>query len=458
MTPFTRRALATLCLLTVSGSAHAWSRTGGVWRTLPVGWYWNPATVPPSLGGADNGRMALEAGFATWASAPCTRFQARNLGTTTVVRGNSRDRTNTFTWISGTWPPELGAVNTVIGVTLPVSSGGANIDADIMFNNVGFTWSLDGRPGTVDAQSIAVHEEGHFLGLGHTTTPANSIMFPSYPRRQSRVMSSDDIAGVCGLYPGTPTTTDAGTPDVPVPPDVTTPSDPCNAITSCGECTPQAACGWCAGLNRCMTGVVAGPTRGTCPGGWAPFPMNCPAAPADAGTGAGTTMFGGPCRSATDCSSGGPCVSVSMMPAFCSQRCNDDCNCPRGYRCVQVRADLELCLPGTNTCAPPPDAAVPPPDATVPPPDATTRPDATTPRDAAVTPDATTPDDLGFDDVGAVDDVLEADAASDASTPPTATPPEGCGCRATSPARASLPSALALLGLLALRRRRRVAR
>lgn len=439
--PLARRCAAALLTLTFTGSAHAWSRTGGVWRTLPVGWRWNPATVPASLGGADNGRMALEAGFATWASAPCTRFQATNLGTTTVVRGNSRDRVNTLSWISGTWPAELGAVNTVIGVTLPVSSGGANIDADIMFNAVGFTWSLDGRRGTVDAQSIAVHEEGHFLGLGHTTTPRESIMFPSYPGRPSRVMSSDDITGVCTLYPGT-STVDAGVADVPRP-DAATPADPCNAITSCGECTPQATCGWCGGLNRCMTGVVAGPTVGSCPSGWAPFPANCPAAPADAGS-SGTTGFGGACRTATDCASGGPCVSVSMGQPFCSQRCIDDCTCPRGYRCVQVRTDLALCVPGPNTCAP--DAAPPPDDAAEPPP-----PDAAPPP-----PDATAPDDVAFDDVGAVDDVLFPDADADVRGPPIVPPPpDGCGCRADASPNAPLPAALAAIALALVRRRRR---
>jgi MYXO-CTERM domain-containing protein len=446
---FVRRCVAALLALSLTGTAHAWSRTGGVWRTLPVGWRWNPDTIPPSLGGADNGRMALEAGFATWSSAPCTRFAATNLGTTTLVRGNSRDRVNTFTWLSGTWPPELGAVNSVIGVTLPVSSGGANIDADIMFNNVGFTWSLDGRRGTVDAQSIAVHEEGHFLGLGHTTTPPQSIMFPSYPGRPSRTMSSDDINGVCSLYPGSSPSPDAGVADVPRT-DAAAPADPCNAITSCGECTPQATCGWCGGLNRCMTGVVAGPTVGSCPSGWAPFPMNCPAAPpADAGS-SGTTGFGGPCRSGTDCASGGPCVSISMGQPFCTQRCIDDCTCPRGYRCVQVRADLSFCVPGNNTCAP--DAAAPPPDAPAPPPPdapAPPPPDAPAPPPDALAPppDAPAPDDAASD-LGAGD--------ADPTTPPDVPPPaEGCGCRAESNARSPLPAALAALGLLALRRRRR---
>jgi MYXO-CTERM domain-containing protein len=494
-----------LAALAQGPAVGAFSRTGGVWRTLPVTWYWNPATVPASLGGPDNGRMALEAGFATWSSAPCTSFRATNAGTTMTVRGSTRDRVNTLAWISGSWPAELGAVNTVIGVTLPVSSGGANIDADIMYNAVGFTWSLDGRRGTVDAQSIAVHEEGHFLGLGHTTSPRESIMYPSYPGRPSRVMSSDDINGVCTLYPGTGPRPDAG---VTPPFDAGTPTDPCNAITSCGECTPQATCGWCSSTRRCMTGVVAGPTVGSCPSGWAPFPMNCTTTPpVDSGTvtrdtgvadpcagygscgtcaaangcgwcgaagrcmyatmasgparetcagdwaiepsvcpgGGGTTMFGGPCRSGADCSSGGPCVGISGRTPFCSQRCEDDCNCPRGYTCLMASATLSVCIPGNNVCTPAPvDAGGPAPldvprvaDVPAPPVDLGASPDDAGSSTPDVASNDAEPADGGTIGGGAVDE-------------------PGCGCRAGGAPERPLTGVVTLVvGVAALLRRRR---
>jgi len=208
MPPIALHLRTLLFLLALSGSAHAWTRTGGVWRTLPVGWHWNPASVPPSLGAPDNGRLALEAGFATWASASCTRFRARTLGTTAVTLGSSRDGVNTIAWASGAWPPELGAVNVTLGATTPLTAGGAFVDVDIVFNNVGFTWALAPGAGVVDAQSIASHEEGHFLGLDHTDSPRSSIMYPGYSGAPTRTMSSDDIAGVCSLYPAD----DAGAP------------------------------------------------------------------------------------------------------------------------------------------------------------------------------------------------------------------------------------------------------
>ncbi|MBI5515144.1 MAG: matrixin family metalloprotease [Deltaproteobacteria bacterium] len=505
-----RGALLALAALVASGEAEGFSRTGGVWRSLPVLWRYNPASVPASLGGEANGRMALEAGLATWASAPCTRFRAMLAGTTTQIRGTTGDRQNTFAWAQSSWPAELGSVRSVIGVTLPVSSGGSNIDADIVFNAVGFTWSLDGRGGTVDAQSISVHEEGHFLGLGHTTVPRESIMFPSYPGRPSRTMSSDDINGVCTLYPGMGTPLpDGGTmppPDAGPLPDAGPPTDPCNAITSCDECTPQATCGWCAAGRRCMTGNARGALIGTCEGSWQPYPMDCarvpppPPPPPDGGpadtgapppdggvidvdpcsgfaacgscaaamncgwcgslnrcmyatsasgpargtcpgdwaiepsqcmTGGGLTMFGGPCRASMDCSSGGPCISVAGSSPFCSQRCADDCTCPRGYTCAATAAGFSVCITGTNSCPTSPDGGTP---EDVPPPQDAPAPD-TDLRDTSLPPvDLGPPPDTG-----------------PGMEPPIAEM-SGCGCRAPGSTHGAL--SLGVLALALLRRRR----
>jgi hypothetical protein len=79
----------------------------------------------------------------------------------------------------------------------------------MQYNNVGFRWGT-GSGGTVDAQSITTHEEGHFLGLGHTTV-AGSVMVASYASGQARALSSDDRNGVCTLYP--PGYEDAGVLD-----------------------------------------------------------------------------------------------------------------------------------------------------------------------------------------------------------------------------------------------------
>lgn len=56
----------------------------------------------------------------------------------------------------------------------------------------------------VDLESVAVHEIGHVLGLGHSSDE-NAIMYPTIPARTRRVeLSSDDIVGIQVLYGSNP--------------------------------------------------------------------------------------------------------------------------------------------------------------------------------------------------------------------------------------------------------------
>lgn len=80
----------------------------------------------------------------------------------------------------------------------------------------------------VDLYSVALHEAGHALGLGHSDQPG-AVMYPYY--HQSPGLTSDDIAGVQDLYgapestvapPVSPTT--PGTPPVTPPPPHPPPS------------------------------------------------------------------------------------------------------------------------------------------------------------------------------------------------------------------------------------------
>jgi len=45
---------------------------------------------------------------------------------------------------------------------------------------------------------------------------------------------------------------------------------PCEARTSCQDCTGDEACGWCASSGRCLDGGGAGPSGGTCVQGMEP--------------------------------------------------------------------------------------------------------------------------------------------------------------------------------------------
>jgi hypothetical protein len=101
----------------------------------------------------------------------------------------------------------------------PLDQDGEIIESDIFFNS-NFQWSVSpgGEPGRFDVQSIATHEAGHFLGLGHSSLgeteaipsggrrllSAASVMFPiaySSGNIVDRELKADDIAGVSDIYP-----------------------------------------------------------------------------------------------------------------------------------------------------------------------------------------------------------------------------------------------------------------
>jgi len=251
---------ASLGLLSIASAASAWTGLEGppypIWGFLPVKYYVNAATFPPGI--AATAQQRLVDGFASWGAPECTDFATQLLGDLPGGTWDANDGKNVLMWINkpDTWPNELGPVNSVIGVTMPVWSGDGQgnqiiYDADIVFNNVGFCWydsivggtCNDGDP--VDTLSIATHEQGHFLGLGHSNS--NGATMQAFYDGGNAIASieQDDIDGVCFLYP------------------------PGSGVPSCGPCTTNAAknecnaaaqgcVGPCVGLYNCEIACPTG--------------------------------------------------------------------------------------------------------------------------------------------------------------------------------------------------------
>lgn len=60
-------------------------------------------------------------------------------------------------------------------------------------------WTFDNYHSGVDFYSVALHEMGHSLGLGHSSEP-NSIMNPYYSGPQPQDIGYDDVLGMHSLY------------------------------------------------------------------------------------------------------------------------------------------------------------------------------------------------------------------------------------------------------------------
>ena len=177
----------------------------------PVPYFINERSIPEVS--ATTLRDVVTRAFATWQAAPNSSVQSQFQGFTTAPPGVQDQRT-TFGFLDR---PDL---DRVLGATtfLLDATTGEILEADIFFNTR-FTWSVSptGEAGRVDLESVAVHEIGHLLGLGHSALgeteiipggrrviASGAVMFPiafSPGATADRTLQPDDIAGLSELYP-----------------------------------------------------------------------------------------------------------------------------------------------------------------------------------------------------------------------------------------------------------------
>lgn len=332
-------AALTTCLVagTTASSAYAWEPLAScepTWSTSPSQYHVNENGY--SRIDLETVREIFADGFDEWERPCCSAWRATEAGLTTGTGEDNRNRQNIFSFRETTWPSNLGDGSFVLAVTLttfqPDGRGGcSNLTADMVFNGVNHTYSTTGSGGTTDLLAVTVHEQGHWLGLDHTTV-RGATMQATYFGTEGRSLHPDDEAGVCALYPqdcacSSDADCDPGEEcisSVCVLPPCETNADcadglECNTVT--GDCI-EPPCGSdadCSGNEVCISGECI-------------READCSICAA--------------CETADDC--GGSafiCAGIPGRPSFCTAVCNSPADCPGDTECFQVPGEnFAVCL------------------------------------------------------------------------------------------------------------------
>jgi hypothetical protein len=331
--------LIVLCaaFVTTNASAYVFINSG----QCPNGASWGTNNQPLDYYLNENGSADVSFGqletltqdsFDAWGEPCCSTFSTNYRGTTSrTALSNNGDVV--LSWEENSWPTQMGNVNQTIAVTMSSVYRSCEIaSAPILFNGVGFQFCTSGS-GCTDLQSIATHEIGHNLGLGHSQQ-SDATMFYAYQGGSgSRSLSQDDISGVCSLYQTSCSCTadsDCG------------PTQICNG-NQCEE-APCQSDNDCPGGQECNTGT------GDC---------EVPSCGSDAdcddgyicdsqGKCASACPVCRTCSSQADCGANGFCTEIGGQNK-CITSCGQDGSCPGDSTCYQYD-DYYICLnPEANT-------------------------------------------------------------------------------------------------------------
>ena len=130
--------------------------------TFPVRYFVTNRDVPGVT--APQLQQAADRAFASWAAVPNVALSSQFVGFTSSNPA-SGDGANVLGFNNR---PDLDRVLASTSFTVDTTTG-AIVESDIFFNS-NFSWSVapGGEAGRQDLESIALHEIGHLLGLGHS--------------------------------------------------------------------------------------------------------------------------------------------------------------------------------------------------------------------------------------------------------------------------------------------------
>ncbi|MGQ9572859.1 MAG: matrixin family metalloprotease [Chloroflexota bacterium] len=172
---------------------------------MPVPYYINPNSYRPGQLTAQDTRLAVIGMFAEWQNVTSAYVAFRYAGDTNRTSDTFNcNSTNDITWRIA--DPGHNPYALAITYMCYIPSTGYFTDTDVEFDtdHYGSWWTVDPYDVELDLPTVMLHEEGHFLGLGHSDPTGGNcpVMKPSYSWGSvQRTPCTDDIAGVRYLYP-----------------------------------------------------------------------------------------------------------------------------------------------------------------------------------------------------------------------------------------------------------------
>ncbi len=182
---------------------------------------WPSGTPVPYVVGSGGGgdvsaaefREAVTRAFATWEQVGSSTIRFTQAG----ISDREPSDNDGVTLLAFANRPSLDRTLGATSYTIDIATG-TLLEADVFFN-AAFPWSVApaGQAGRFDLESIAAHEIGHLIGLGHSALgetemvgtgrrvlSAGAVMFPiafAPGSIDGRRLQPDDIAGVSDIYP-----------------------------------------------------------------------------------------------------------------------------------------------------------------------------------------------------------------------------------------------------------------
>ncbi|MFA6034852.1 MAG: matrixin family metalloprotease [Myxococcota bacterium] len=158
---------------------------------------------------------AVKNSYISWTVPSCTYFSVAQppiTGRTDTGYNPDGDNLNLVVWRTSEWATEPRSYpKNALAITTNTffTDSGTIVKSDIEVNGEFFTWRVldSAGSGYNDIQNTLTHEAGHVTGLDHSSDPKAVMYYAAKSGEISkRVLTQDDIDGVCAIYP-------AGGPD-----------------------------------------------------------------------------------------------------------------------------------------------------------------------------------------------------------------------------------------------------